>query len=75
MTARTRPLCVRFPAEDAASSTAEVQAIDAAFTALANGLVFPLQLDFSTSRAASHYQRRNIPHPDCPKLRPQQPLV
>ncbi|KAJ7873121.1 hypothetical protein B0H14DRAFT_152736 [Mycena olivaceomarginata] len=34
---------------------------------LANGFVFPLQLDFSTSRAASHYQRRNIPTPTAQK--------
>ncbi|KAF7367350.1 BAG domain-containing protein [Mycena sanguinolenta] len=41
------------PVKDVASSTAEVHAIDASFTALANEFVFPLALDFSTSRTAS----------------------
>ncbi|KAJ7637878.1 hypothetical protein DFH06DRAFT_1335523 [Mycena polygramma] len=41
------------PVPDVASSTAEVHAIDAAFSALAGGFAFPAQLDFSTSRAAS----------------------
>ncbi|KAJ6519352.1 hypothetical protein C8R45DRAFT_19081 [Mycena sanguinolenta] len=41
------------PVKDVASSTAEVHAIDASFTALANEFVFPLSLDFSTSRTAS----------------------
>ncbi|KAF7367327.1 BAG domain-containing protein [Mycena sanguinolenta] len=41
------------PVADIASSTAEVHAIDASFTALANDFVFPLALDFSTSRTAS----------------------
>ncbi|KAJ6519345.1 hypothetical protein C8R45DRAFT_918385 [Mycena sanguinolenta] len=41
------------PVKDVASSTAEVHAIDASFTALANEFVFPPSLDFSTSRTAS----------------------
>ncbi|KAJ7275522.1 hypothetical protein B0H12DRAFT_1066353 [Mycena haematopus] len=41
------------PVKDVASSTAEVHAIDASFTTLANEFVFPPQLDFSTSRTAS----------------------
>ncbi|KAF7360367.1 BAG domain-containing protein [Mycena venus] len=41
------------PVTDVASSSAEVAAIDASFTALANEFVFPPQLDFSTSRESS----------------------
>ncbi|KAJ6487609.1 hypothetical protein C8R45DRAFT_1213684 [Mycena sanguinolenta] len=41
------------PVKDVASSTAEVHAIDASFTALANDFVFPPSLNFSTSRTAS----------------------
>ncbi|KAJ6501583.1 hypothetical protein C8R47DRAFT_232726 [Mycena vitilis] len=41
------------PEKDIASSTAEVRAIDAQYTLLANEFVFPAQLDFTTSRSAS----------------------
>ncbi|KAJ7748549.1 hypothetical protein DFH07DRAFT_565748 [Mycena maculata] len=41
------------PVADVASSTAEVQAIDAAFTALAADFAFPAALDFRTSRTPS----------------------
>ncbi|KAF8213604.1 hypothetical protein K438DRAFT_1101634 [Mycena galopus ATCC 62051] len=41
------------PVKDVASSTAEVHAIDASFSALSNEFVFPTQLDFSTSRTSS----------------------
>ncbi|KAJ7846707.1 hypothetical protein B0H14DRAFT_3454198 [Mycena olivaceomarginata] len=41
------------PVEDVASSTAEVQAINASFAALSSEFVFPTQLHFSTSRTAS----------------------
>jgi hypothetical protein len=41
------------PVKDVASSTAEVQAIDASFAALSSEFVFPTQLDFSTSCTAS----------------------
>lgn len=47
------PACAFVPVEDVEPSTAEVLAIDAVFTAIANEFVFPPQLDFSTSRAAS----------------------
>ncbi|KAF8170294.1 hypothetical protein K438DRAFT_1982808 [Mycena galopus ATCC 62051] len=45
------------PVKDRASSTAEVHAIDASFTALSSEFVFPLQLDFSTSRTTSPTRR------------------
>ncbi|KAK7064644.1 BAG domain-containing protein [Favolaschia claudopus] len=41
------------PVKDVASSTAEVQAIDASFGALSNDFALPSQLDFSTSRTSS----------------------
>ncbi|KAJ6626866.1 hypothetical protein B0H10DRAFT_2210751 [Mycena sp. CBHHK59/15] len=41
------------PVKDVATSTAEVKAIDASFTALSSEFVFPAQLDFSTSRTSS----------------------
>ncbi|KAJ7151516.1 hypothetical protein C8R46DRAFT_1357758 [Mycena filopes] len=42
------------PVKDASTSAAEVAAIDATFTALANEFVFPAELDFgSSSRSAS----------------------
>ncbi|KAF8213611.1 hypothetical protein K438DRAFT_2009769 [Mycena galopus ATCC 62051] len=41
------------PVKDVASSTAEVHAIDASFSALSNEFVFPTQLNFSTSRTSS----------------------
>ncbi|KAJ7669632.1 hypothetical protein B0H14DRAFT_3692239 [Mycena olivaceomarginata] len=41
------------PVKDVASSTTEVQAINASFAALSSEFVFPTQLHFSTSRTAS----------------------
>ncbi|KAJ7785805.1 hypothetical protein B0H16DRAFT_1488080 [Mycena metata] len=41
------------PVKDVATSAAEVASIDAAFTALADEFVFPAELDFGGSRAAS----------------------
>jgi hypothetical protein len=41
------------PVKDVASSTADVHAIDASFTALSIEFMFPTELDFSTSRTAS----------------------
>ncbi|KAJ7655285.1 hypothetical protein DFH06DRAFT_1414091 [Mycena polygramma] len=41
------------PEKDIASSTAEVRAIDAQYTLLANEFVFPPHLDFTTSRSTS----------------------
>ncbi|KAJ7022053.1 hypothetical protein C8F04DRAFT_247379 [Mycena alexandri] len=41
------------PVKDVSTSAAEVASIDAAFTALADEFVFPAELDFGSSRAAS----------------------
>nr|GAT44358.1 predicted protein [Mycena chlorophos] len=41
------------PVNTIATSNTEIQAVEAAFTALANEWVFPEQLDFSTSRTSS----------------------